>query len=859
MTVVTKGVGPLAPGFGPDHTSPGADVILLGDLAHYPGGIDGGGGIDELRWDGGEGETLALDAGLVSVERVAIGTGTGISPTLSGTTGAGVDASDVAYALVLWGNDGDNELTGGRANDTIVGGGGDDVLYGGGGANTLNGGFGDDIYVALETDAVVEVAGNSGGFDTVVFAGAGFAAIPAYVEVLSLPDHVGSLAMVGGAEAAEFDGNDSRNRIDAGAGDDSLYGYGGDDLLLGGSGDDWLDGGRGADVMEGGPGHDDYWVGSFYDQVVEAAGGGFDIVHSMLSAYVLPDQVEGLALEGSAARGIGNGLDNLLAGNALANLLAGREGADTLHGGGGDDSLEGGVGNDAIDGGSGFDVALYPGPRSAYGIDLQGDTVVVTGPAGVDRLTGVEFARFDDQFLTLPAPSILSPLQTALPDYVAETLDSGGFWHHEAGSALVLRFSFMTAAPSYGRTAEQGSNFAAMTADQQEAVRAVLQTYETLLNIDFQESADSAGIEMRFARNFQSGSSGYAYLPLADQALGPGNDEAGDVWLDRTSMDTTGIVPGGFTYETLIHEVGHALGLKHPFVSPSLAEAGHADQDTTQFTVMSYTDRPTGTTVSVTESATERSIQAGGVGNFTPMIYDIAVLQGTYGANTAAASGNDTYSFAAEPFFRTLWDAGGTDTVDAAAFDRDQVIDLLPGHFSSVGVIGFQLNGVWQTSLPAWFDPADFSAAHPEWFTPTYGVDNLSIAFGTIIENAIGGAGDDLLVGNAAANHLTGGAGADTFVFNGPGQVDTVEDFAPGADKLAFDGEVFAQLGAMGPLPAGAFRAGMAAADADDRLLYDGASGALYYDADGTGATAPIQVAVVTGHPVLTAADVLIV
>lgn len=856
MAIVVKSAGALIPGAG--STTAGADIIRLLNLADFPGGTNGGGGIDELRWDGKAGETLVLDASIVSVENVVIGTGTGVDAVRSGTTDAGVDASAVTYSLTIKGNDGDNDLAGGLGNDTMDGGAGNDVLYGGGGANLLAGGYGDDLYAALETDTVLEIAGATGGFDTLLFVGTGFAAIGANIEVLSLPDHVGSLAMAGGLESAEFHGNDSRNRIDAGAGNDSLYGYGSDDLLIGGAGNDWLDGGRGADVMLGGVGDDDYWVGSFYDQVVETAAGGFDIVHSNLPGYALPDQVEGLVLEGGARAGSGNLLDNLLLGNASPNSLYGNEGADTLRGGDGDDTLSGGVGNDSIDGGTGFDVALYPGLRDAYVITLNGSTVVITGPGGTDSLEDVEFARFDDQLATLPAPSILSPLATDLPSYVTDTLASGGDWQDTPGVKLTLDFSFMDSAPAYGSSAEKGVNFASMTSEQRSAVREVLQLYENVLNIDFVESPDSPDVELRFARNFQSGSSGYAYLPSAGQPLGPGNDEAGDVWLDR-GMDTTGIVPGNFTFETLIHEVGHALGLKHPFVTPSLTQAGHADEDSTQFTVMSYTDRPASGTVSVTESGLSRSVQAGGVGNFTPMIYDIAVLQGMYGVNAATEGGASTYTFPAEPFCRTIWDGGGVDTIDVSAFDRDQVVDLLPGHFSSVGVIGFQLNGVWQTRIPDWYDPRDFNADHPEWFTPTYGTHNLSIAYGTFIENAVGGGGNDTLVGNSAANVLRGGAGADTFVFNGPGQVDTVADFVAGSDKLAFDRSVFGALGPAGPLGSGAFHAGTTAAEADDRLLYDSTSGALYYDGDGTGAMAAVQVATIDGHPVLTAADFLVV
>jgi serralysin len=62
--------------------------------------------------------------------------------------------------------------------------------------------------------------------------------------------------------------------------------------------------------------------------------------------------------------------------------------------------------------------------------------------------------------------------------------------------------------------------------------------------------------------------------------------------------------------------------------------------------------------------------------------------------------------------------------------------------------------------------------------------DNIGIAYGAIIENAVGGAGDDRINGNAANNLLTGGAGADRFIFVDDGSVDTITDFKSGTDKI---------------------------------------------------------------------------
>ena len=98
----------------------------------------------------------------------------------------------------------------------------------------------------------------------------------------------------------------------------------------------------------------------------------------------------------------------------------------------------------------------------------------------------------------------------------------------------------------------------------------------------------------------------------------------------------------------------------------------------------------------------------------------------------------------------------------------------------------------------------------------------------------------------------------DTFRFTtalGANNVDTINDFASGTDKIALDDAVFTAVGAPGALNPNAFFAGAAAHDADDRIVYDSATGQLFYDADGNGAGAQVLFAMLTGAPVIAASD----
>lgn len=110
-----------------------------------------------------------------------------------------------------------------------------------------------------------------------------------------------------------------------------------------------------------------------------------------------------------------------------------------------------------------------------------------------------------------------------------------------------------------------------------------------------------------------------------------------------------------------------------------------------------------------------------------------------------------------------------------------------------------------------------------------------------------GGGGKDILYGGLGNDTLSGGAGKDFFVFDtkpSVSNIDTITDYKIGTDKIVLDHTVFKNLGTKyGTIKTGAFYAGEAAHDASDRVIYNPATGALFYDPDGTGAKAAVQIA----------------
>lgn len=322
------------------------------------------------------------------------------------------------------------------------------------------------------------------------------------------------------------------------------------------------------------------------------------------------------------------------------------------------------------------------------------------------------------------------------------------------------------------------AQFRTFTASQEEAVRRFLtgmaldgstdpMSLMAFTGLRFVEATGEAVAEavMRFGRSLAT-TSGQAGFPF-DPESSPG--AAGDVWLAAALVQAP--LPGTYSYFTLQHEVGHALGLKHPH--DTFEGAGPVmplSLDAHQNTVMSYRSYIGGEVEGVTTNAPD-----GFTGSFMPL--DILVLQWLYGANHGTRGGNTTYAF--DPatgallidgeaqmtqeggkVFRTIWDGGGTDSLDLSAFGGGVRIDLTPGG--------------WTRFDPARLAVVGLSSATPDGLSYE-APGNLAFALQPdagdlrpLIENATGGGGQDTITGNAAANRLEGGGGADR-MFGGAG------------------------------------------------------------------------------------------
>jgi serralysin len=319
--------------------------------------------------------------------------------------------------------------------------------------------------------------------------------------------------------------------------------------------------------------------------------------------------------------------------------------------------------------------------------------------------------------------------------------------------------------------------------EQQQSMLAFEQ-FANVCNVSFTIVTDQSQATLTLVNKAQSSSYLGYFNPPGTNGAGIGvMNQSGQGW-DEELPGTGGLEQGGYGFITLIHEFGHALGMAHPHdkggtstiwqgVKGPFDSLGAFKLNQGIYTTMSYNDGwvkyPGGE-----NTALEYGWQG------TMMGFDVAMLQQLYGANMDFATGDDTYEIAdanvSGTFFACIWDAGGVDSMTYSG-NRNVTIDLRAAHLGyaegSGGYISFAkgIYGGYTIANGVEIEDAsggggkDIIIGNDARNTLAGNGGNDAMAGLDGSDNLLGGAGRDVLIGGASGDRLNGGGGADAFVY----------------------------------------------------------------------------------------------
>jgi serralysin len=807
----------LIGGAGIDHLAggDGADLYFINDVSEHSEAEftdTGNTGSDEVRFASATaGQTLTLYAGDTGIEHVVIGTGTGASAVTNATNALNVDASAVLNALSITGNDGANTITGTALNDVIIGGGGIDHLAGGNGT---------DLYIINDasehTAAEFADTGNTGS-DEVRFASATAAqtltlfAGDTGIEHLVIGTGTGSSAVTTATTALNVDASAVLNAlaITGNNGANTITGSALNDVIIGGGGIDHLDGGNGADI---------YLVNDASEhaaaEISDTGATGSDEVRfasatagQTLTLFASDTGIEQVVIgtgTGSSAVTTANTTLNIDASAVLNALtLTGNAGANTITGTALNDMIIGGSGIDHLDGGNGTDIYIIN--------DASEHSAAEFSDAGT---TGTDDVRF--------ASTIANQTLTLF-----------------AGDTGIDRVVIGT-----------GTGLSALT------------TGTTALNID------ASGVLNALTFTGNAGANTIIGTAYNDVIIGSGGIDHLD---GGNGADVYYIVDAAEHSAAEFGDTGTSGIDIVKFISTTANQTltlFAADTGIEQVIACTGTSLIAGTTtLNIDASAVLNALTLtgnDGANSITGTAFNDLLIGGKGIDQLNGVNGSDIYiiNATAEHSAAEINDTGtnGIDEVRFAATTANQTLTLFAAdHGIENVVIG---TGTGLSAVTTGTATLNVNAA---------GVLNaLSITGNAGANNLTGTAFNDTLIGGNGNDTLTGGLGADAFVFNmQPHSVtnhDTITDFQSGLDTLQFSKAVFmaitSQTGAT--LNDSEFWMGTgvtAGHDIDDRVVYDIATGNLYYDADGSDSGAAVLIALIgtTSHPALTHSDISII
>ena len=521
----------------------------------------------------------------------------------------------------------------------------------------------------------------------------------------------------------------------------------------------------------------------------------------------------------------GNDIINAGGGN---DLIYGGQGSDTINGGAGNDIIYGQGGNDTIDGGEGSDTIRVSGVKEDgwYGFgDI--DTYRDTGTTGTDTIEAWGTGNVDIALTQFGATSGI------------EVIDGT-----HAGGTVTLMGGWIDNVFDFSRVTFVGTNFVIDGKSGNDRITGSAQNDIIIGGLGRDTMNGGGGSDTYLITGNHAG--GYAsfneYDTYSDtgtsgtdtiKAIGDGDVDIGVLRFGATSgievIDGTGAAG---TVRVLGDWNDNVLDFRTvTFVGDNIVLDGEFGNDT------------------ITGNAQNNTI-VGGAGNDR--------LDGGNGSDTYIVTGN--YAMGRPYFadFDTYTDRGtsGTDTIKAIGDGDVDVGFTRFGATSGIEVI----DGTGAAGTVRLF--GDWAANVLDFRTTTFIGDNIVIDGNGGNDTIYGNAGNNVIIGGDGNDTIYGGAGSDSFVFNAMptsyGNIDSIRDFNVADDTIVLDQAIFDTLN-LGMLTAGEFVTGTRALDADDHLIYNARTGGLFYDADGAGGLAAVQIARLSANLAMTHEDFQII